>query len=95
MDPNETLARARKAAQVILAQSMNPYEEELADLFTVLDEWITGGGFLPQSWEPRRRVRVVHVDNNGRRDADVLADMEHRAGFNVTAYYGQDKTDDN
>lgn len=55
MDLNATLRRIR----TILAKYPEPLPgdteweeamEELADLTRALDEWLTGGGFLPIEW---------------------------------------------
>lgn len=33
--------------------ALSQHAERLAELVEALDEWITGGGFLPQGWRPR------------------------------------------
>lgn len=56
MDPNATLARIR-----IITHNMNnpdydrdemvaEYGDELAELITSLDTWLTRGGYLPTPW---------------------------------------------
>jgi len=61
MDPNVALERLRRlAAQVLkdidheshshIRTTRDTTGDELAQLFDVLDKWITGGGFLPRDW---------------------------------------------
>lgn len=45
MDPNETLEQLRRAAD----GSASP--DEVQELFHDLDEWLSGGGFLPDAWD--------------------------------------------
>lgn len=60
MDPNVTLAEIHE-----LIDDLNnaPNNEEaggigglLADRFDALDQWLTGGGFLPAAWADARRT---------------------------------------
>lgn len=46
MDPNETLRRIRAAIR-------NDETGELAELVEALDDWLSGGGFLPSAWGSR------------------------------------------
>lgn len=55
MDPNEALRRLR---ELILTQSEGKDPQYLADTlediassFNGLDNWLSGGGFLPKAWE--------------------------------------------
>jgi hypothetical protein len=55
MDPNATLARIREI--IATPRNWNIWDnanttdaEELAELVTALDQWISGGGFLPCDW---------------------------------------------
>jgi len=61
LDPNALLERMRKLTARVLketeeedhsyAQTMRDTTSgELAQLFQHLDQWITGGGFLPKDW---------------------------------------------
>jgi len=60
MDPNQALRDALEAARAIIAArdtyGGNGAEPSLEDVETLaervlaLDEWITGGGFLPEAW---------------------------------------------
>jgi hypothetical protein len=48
MDPNATLEQIR----VLLVFGDNEaVADELAELVSSLDEWLSKGGFLPQEWE--------------------------------------------
>lgn len=50
MDPNATLAEIR--ALVAACQAGDIIDgDRLAELVSALDEWITGGGFLPAAWQ--------------------------------------------
>jgi hypothetical protein len=54
MDPNVTLAEmrtiARLSAEGRLADPIDSLER-MGELIIALDEWITGGGFLPDAWQ--------------------------------------------
>jgi hypothetical protein len=55
MDPNATLARIRELTATLAAGDPPGVfrridAEELADLVSSLDRWISGGGFLPGAW---------------------------------------------
>lgn len=54
MDINVALATARKlAAGLVNGDVPDPDGTEaaaMAEAFTIIDEWITGGGFLPNAW---------------------------------------------
>lgn len=60
MDPNANLKRQREIAAEILrltnlrasprGREFEDLGTELAELITVLDEWIENGGFLPSAW---------------------------------------------
>ncbi len=52
MDPDATLTRIR---EIITTYDLSTYDQrelanELVDLITGLDTWLTHGGFLPESW---------------------------------------------
>lgn len=54
MDPNETLRMVRATIKQMGVET-NPainaaYAELLAEYVTALDEWLSGGGFLPTAW---------------------------------------------
>ncbi len=51
MDPNANLAEQRRilARRDAGTARLADYER-LADLVAALDQWITGGGFLPDAW---------------------------------------------
>ncbi|MFD7161410.1 hypothetical protein ACFV9C_42965 [Kribbella sp. NPDC059898] len=48
MDPNETLAMIRA---LVSSQLELECGGELAELVQALDEWMSGGGFLPHDWQ--------------------------------------------
>lgn len=53
MDPNENLAEQRRIFARLDAGNEREQTadlERLADLAQALDEWISGGGFLPDEW---------------------------------------------
>jgi hypothetical protein len=60
MDPNTCLAEIRKLSARLIAGDISIYDDahiyeevatELADKFTALDLWLSGGGFIPKDWE--------------------------------------------
>jgi len=52
MDPNATLADIRQAIN-----TLNDHEDRdvaaLVSAVDALDSWLSGGGFLPNDWQPR------------------------------------------
>lgn len=52
MDPDKALQDARIASRSLREDETwaRSDAEALADAFDALDEWLTGGGFLPQGW---------------------------------------------
>ena len=55
MDPNANLAEQRRiSSRLITVTGADRLAalERLADLSDALDEWISGGGFLPDAWQP-------------------------------------------
>ena len=52
MDPNANLSEQLELAKAIVATDHPEPEdaERLAELVLALDDWITRGGFLPDSW---------------------------------------------
>jgi len=53
MDPNETLRMLRAlTATILLLSSPDPLALQMAELVDDLDEWLTRGDFLPDSWAP-------------------------------------------
>lgn len=62
MDPNANLAEQLQLAADILKQCDNATDatgvtqdaERLAELVLALNEWLTNGGFIPQTWRERR-----------------------------------------
>lgn len=62
MDPKTTLAEMRhlaEAIQIMREDDRRDQDEELlelarrlAELVQAMDEWISGGGFLPPDWRP-------------------------------------------
>jgi hypothetical protein len=54
MDPNVTLKRIRECQHLIRVETDTPRityaYEELNELVTALDEWLSLGGFLPDPW---------------------------------------------
>ena len=58
MDPNAALGLARNLATQIKGGGLDAAEladlgEELAQVFSNLDEWLTKGGFKPAGWQPK------------------------------------------
>lgn len=57
MDPNTTLKEIRELCQLILGDTeaseseQNDWGYSLADRVESLDNWIIGGGFLPEDWK--------------------------------------------
>jgi hypothetical protein len=52
VDPDETLSRIREC----VADGGPSAQSELIELVAALDEWLSGGGFIPDGWataEPR------------------------------------------
>jgi hypothetical protein len=55
VDPDVTLAEARRAAQAVTAAidgrgDLAQAAETLAERFRALDEWLCRGGFKPRAW---------------------------------------------
>jgi hypothetical protein len=55
MDPNVTLARIRAIRKELIEGGLSDgaiaiLGEELSELITALDGWISHGGFLPKAW---------------------------------------------
>jgi hypothetical protein len=70
MDPKATLVRIRELTAELAAhpRSIAVYSDilserwdlrrcadELAELVTALDEWLSQGGFLPDGWQPKEQ----------------------------------------
>ena len=60
MDPNRTLEKLRELTKCVNDEEQVEVEIEsvetltdFAELFEALDEWLTGGGFLPKEWRER------------------------------------------
>jgi len=53
MDPNETLRRIR--AELDQAEWTSETIEHVAEHFQALDEWLSKGGSLPESWDQHPR----------------------------------------
>ena len=59
MDPNAALENMRRAVANyragedadMSAAELVDYARDMAELFAGLDEWVTGGGFLPAAWQ--------------------------------------------
>jgi hypothetical protein len=58
MDPNSTLEEIRRIIEDNFKSAL-PLDEDgserLCDLINALDNWIVGGGFLPESWTILRK----------------------------------------
>lgn len=83
MDPNATLTRIREHVSTILDASNDQYEmaleygADLAEAVENLDEWLTGGGFIPAAW-----CEHATKENSGE-----MATITYRHGDKtVTAY---------
>lgn len=59
MDPTANLReQIALADQIIKSESGNPQWSpaiELAELVLALNDWIAGGGFLPEQWQQERK----------------------------------------
>lgn len=56
MDPNAALANMNRLAALILRDDTNDrtkaiLADELAESVQALNQWIAGGGFLPDAWK--------------------------------------------
>ena len=53
MDPNDTLSALRESVKNVYDGPglSGDYVFELAEQITALDEWLSGGGFLPDAWQ--------------------------------------------
>lgn len=65
MDPNAALDQLRAMVREVLGVSPGPTDvdvdaNQLAETFDALDEWLTGGGFLPKDWLSARTAPVGH-----------------------------------
>lgn len=49
MDPDENYQSLKRLAERELAEG-DGKSDRMAELFLALDEWISGGGFLPKPW---------------------------------------------
>lgn len=61
MDPNKTLDQLRLALRHYrMAQELEnsadvqAHAEDVVHMVEALDDWLTGGGFLPEDWDSRR-----------------------------------------
>lgn len=50
MDPDATLAEARRIYLGVLYEKGEGDLERLSELFEALDNWLRNGGFLPADW---------------------------------------------
>lgn len=57
MDPDAVLQQLRELAAQILANASEESDVavELAEKVAELEQWLTGGGFLPASWNSSSR----------------------------------------
>ena len=51
MDPNANLAEQRRILALPSDETTREDLARLAELAGALDEWISGGGFLPDAWQ--------------------------------------------
>jgi hypothetical protein len=67
MDPNATLRDIREMIESLaMSQSTDnliDLGEELASAVDQLDNWLTGGGFLPDEWTRMRRMMGRAIEN--------------------------------
>ena len=61
MDPNATLARIRELCRGHVLDADEA--AELAELITVLDGWITRGGYLPAVWQVGRPAALAQAQS--------------------------------
>lgn len=50
MDPNETLRLLRMFSERFFHFSTYEDMDEMVEHFKALDDWLSGGGFLPDDW---------------------------------------------
>jgi hypothetical protein len=93
MDPNENLREQRALAEQ-LADGFNGDQDSaanymndaarLAELQQALDEWITGGGFLPNGW-----ARTVTKPQQLEAQAPIMIPTTHLNGTGSQALMGE------
>lgn len=55
MDPNAALAELRGLyADLLDTEEDDDHVMRIAELTQALDQWLTGGGFLPNEWQKNR-----------------------------------------
>lgn len=62
MDINEALRVARKlSAKIMEGEGADDpiTADAMASAFSIIDEWLTGGGFLPQPWRAKPRQPLI------------------------------------
>ena len=73
MDPNATLARIRRLIDpAIIDEAHHADLVEITEAIRDLDEWLTGGGFLPTAWQAGRSAALAQARSRypvNRRDA--------------------------
>lgn len=71
MDPNETLREMRELqAELDSPATVPPALDQLlrlAELAQALDEWITGGGFLPGAWHRQSTQELFDARQTAKR----------------------------
>lgn len=67
MDPDEALLKLRLGCQLAVnnVDMKEDALQKIAETFLGLDEWITGGGFLPQEWNKTVAEAYQRGDANG------------------------------
>ncbi len=67
MDPNATLRDIRLAVANIERHddSADPETLHLCDLWNALDDWLSGGGFLPRDWQAKDAAVEPILCNRG------------------------------
>lgn len=56
MDPNANLREQREIFDRLNAGTDEPDDlERLGELALAMDEWLSGGGFLPRAWAAKRK----------------------------------------
>jgi hypothetical protein len=62
MDPNAALDEMRRIAEVsaegLFDRECPDVLNRLSELVLALDGWISKGGFLPDRWQPKARLRL-------------------------------------
>lgn len=80
MDPDIALAAMRELSERGI-RSRSPVASQLAEQFGALDDWLSGGGFVPAAWRDRPTPYTANGFRKGRpvdpEPGVVLDGVEH------------------